>query len=277
MSENITVIKASRERVPFSQEKLHRSLKKAGAHDSLIDQVVDRVVNELYDGITTRRIYSKAFSYMRKASHSIAAKYKLKQAIMELGPSGYPFEKYVGEIFKAYGYDVQIGQTIKGHCVNHEVDVVAIKDNKQLMIECKYHSRPGIKSDVKVPLYIHSRFQDVANAWRSENRNMEYQGWVVNNTKFSGDAIQYAKCVGLQLMAWDYPENGSLQERIEISGLYPLTCLSTLSKNDKQKLISNLVVLCKEINENPTVLEKAGIDYKKHRKIIKEANSIWSE
>ena len=50
-------------------------------------------LQRLYPGITTKEIYRRAFSMLRKASAHLAAEYKLKKAFQELGPSGYPFEK----------------------------------------------------------------------------------------------------------------------------------------------------------------------------------------
>ena len=48
---------------------------------------------------------------------------KLKQAIMELGPSGFPFEQFVAELLKCRGYQIKVGVIVEGHCVNHEIDV----------------------------------------------------------------------------------------------------------------------------------------------------------
>jgi hypothetical protein len=121
----ILIIKASGEKVPFSAEKLRYSLKRSGADDTSIDKVVHDIQDNLYEGITTHEIFSNAFSHLGKYSKRSASRYKLKQAIMELGPTGFPFEVFVSELLKAQGFKTTVGTIIQGHCVTLEVDVVA--------------------------------------------------------------------------------------------------------------------------------------------------------
>ena len=180
---------------------------------------------------------------------------------MELGPSGFPFEKYIGAILHYQGHNVRIGEIVQGKCVDHEVDVIAKTDHTQLMVECKYHNLPGTICDVKVPLYIQSRFLDVAAEWtRLQGKEvLTYQGCVVTNTRFSDDAIKYGTCAGLKLIGWDYPSRGSLRDQIDSLGLYPITCLTSLTRSEKQYLLDKKIVLCHELNNNRKVLEDMGI------------------
>lgn len=272
----ILITKASGEKVPFSTEKLRQSLRRAGAGEEAMDSIVKEIGQKLYSGMTTKEIYRKAFSLLKKASAHLAAKYKLKKALQQLGPSGYPFEKYVGEIFKYEGYTVQVGQIVQGHCVQHEVDVIAQKEDRHFMIECKFHSDDGRKCDVKIPLYIHSRFQDVEKAWKERPGHGQkfHQGWVVTNTKFTGDAIQYGTCAGLQLTSWDFPKKNSLRERIDRSGLHPLTCLTTLTKREKQLLLDKGIVLCKELCQQEHLLNEIGVVPRRAKKVLEEAGLL---
>ena len=43
-------------------------------------------------------------------------------------------------ILKEQGYSVKVGEIVKGKCVTHEVDVIALADHHHFMIECKYHN-----------------------------------------------------------------------------------------------------------------------------------------
>src|SRR5690625_6173565 len=76
------------------------------------------------------------------------------------------------------------------------------------MIECKYHNAEGRVCNVKIPLYIHSRFLDIEKQWirRKSHKTKHHKGGVYTNTRFTSDAIQYGKCVGLLMTSWDYPE-----------------------------------------------------------------------
>jgi hypothetical protein len=274
----ILVTKASGERVPFSLKKLQQSLLRAGADDVAIEEVTSKLKPHLRDGISTKQIYKHAFSILRKISKPQAARYKLKEAIMELGPSGYPFEKFISEILKFQGFAVQVGVIVEGHCVKHEIDVVAEKEEKHFMVECKFHHNAGLKCDVKIPLYIQARFQDVEKYWLTMPGHSAkfHQGWLVTNTKFTGDAIQYGACIGLKLLGWDYPLKDSLNELIDTSGLHPLTCLTTLTKEEKQNLLERKIVLCKEICHNPKVLDELKITPTRTKKILQEGEELCS-
>jgi hypothetical protein len=276
MPTKISVRKASGELEPFSEEKLYHSLRNSGANDLLIKWVMDQIRTKLTEGISTRRIYKEAFKLLRTKTGALAARYSLKQAIMELGPTGFPFEKFVGKLLKHIGYNALTGQVIQGKCVTHEVDVVAWNHNMQLMVECKYHNTPGNICSVQVPLYIQSRFLDVKSAWEQmpENNGKNYQGWVVTNTRFSSDASTYGRCAGLHLVGWDYPRVGSLKELIENTLIFPITVLSGLNKRQKQILIENGIILCSDLAEEPSALQLLDLPEKSLKKIEREVKEI---
>lgn len=276
MGKEIFITKASGRSVPFSKEKLLQSLKRAGATEKLASGIANEVSGQVYGGMTTKKIYRLAFNLLRDRSSHLAARYHLKKAIMELGPSGYPFERFIGEILRYQGYSIRIGEIVKGKCVNHEIDVIAEKDQHHFMVECKYHNHPGTISEVKIPLYIQARFKDVEAAWITlpGHGTKFHQGWVVTNTRFTGDAIQYGTCAGLKMISWDYPGKDSLKGLIDDMGLYPLTCLTTLTKQEKRILLENKIVLCKELCHNPQLLEKMGMRNNRISAVLEEANQL---
>ena len=85
------VTKATGEKERFDVSKLKRSMSNAGASHSAIKKVISALQPHFRDGITTKEIYSKAYSLLKNYSEPSAGRYKLKEAIMELGPSGFPF------------------------------------------------------------------------------------------------------------------------------------------------------------------------------------------
>ena len=274
--DKITIIKASGEKAPFQMEKVRRSLERAGANEITINEIVKNIEDIVFDGMTTKKIYQMAFKMLKRKSRVSASKYKLKKALMELGPSGYPFEKFVGKLLEHEGFQTQVSSIIQGSCVTHEVDVIAQKDKKHYMIECKYHSDQGRFCNVKIPLYIHSRFLDVEKQWEKQqgHKTKFHQGGVYTNTRFTTDAIQYGTCVGLMLTSWDYPEGNGLKERIDRSGLHPLTSLTTLTKAEKSKLLDKGIVLCKDISENPSFLGQIGIAKQRQKKILEDSEEL---
>ncbi|MEJ1222894.1 ATP cone domain-containing protein [Sediminicola sp. 1XM1-17] len=266
------IVKSSGERVKFSMSKLRKSLKHSGADDELVNLIVDRVRDELYQGISTKEIYNRAFAILKKKQAIYASKYKLKKAIYELGPTGYPFEKFVSAILRYSGYDTEVGKVMTGICVDHEIDVFAKKNGKVTIIECKFHSQEGRNCNVKVPLYIHSRYVDVKKHWDTKADNvLDFDvGWVATNTRFTEDAILYGKCAGLYLLSWDYPKDNGLKDRIDRLGLYPITVSTLLSSREKQFLLSREVVLCQQLLHDKFFLDHLGVSESRKVRIMKE-------
>jgi hypothetical protein len=272
----INIVKASGEVAPFDEVKLRRSLERAGAEKILADKIIKEISVQLYEGISTGEIYRKAFDMLRSYSRPLAAKYRLKNAIMDLGPSGFPFEKYVSELLKSQGFETITNQFVQGKCVTHEVDVIATANGDINYIECKYHNQRGLVCDVKVPLYIHSRFMDLKErqSLLKENQEKIFRGWVVTNTKFSEDAVKYGLCSGLELIGWDFPTGRSLRQMIDITGLHPITCLTSLSQREKQLLLDDKVVLCRELQNNSALLVQIGIKHNRLKTVLDEAQNL---
>jgi len=272
----VHVTKYSGETEEYDESKLKHSLKSAGADSVLIDYIAEQVRDMLYEGISTQKIYKEAFRLLKSESQRSAGRYKLKEALFELGPTGFPFEKFVGELLNRLGFETEIGVTVKGDCVTHEVDVIAHKENEFLMVECKFHNRNDNRCNVKVPLYIQSRFLDVKKNWSSlpGHKNNTHKGWVVTNTRFTSDAETYGNCIGLKLLSWDYPKNNGLKDLIGRMNLHPVTCLSSLEQFEKQRLLKSNIIFCKQIYDDKNILKSADINPKHINKITKEAEEI---
>ncbi len=272
------VIKGNGETTFFDINKLKQALQNAGAKSSEQERIAKLVEGKIYNGITTKKIYQIAFDLLKRESYKIAGRYRLKNAIMELGPTGFPFEIFVGKIFETMGYEVETGVFVQGKCIQHEVDVVARKPGEMIMIECKFHTDNRTKSSVQVPLYIQSRYLDVKAAWETKyGKDIKYRGGVVTNTRFSEDAENYGKCAGLLVISWDYPSEFSLKNMIDKSGLHPITSLLSLTKKEKQYLIEKGIVLCSQLNENKHVLQELRKTEFQIKKVISEAENLIAD
>lgn len=275
---NIQVVKGNGEKVSFDSEKLKQALQNAGAETAEQERITQQVSAKLYNGIPTRKIYQMAFDLLKRKSHKIAGRYQLKNAIIQLGPTGYPFEVFVGKIFETMGYQVETGVIVQGKCVQHEVDVVARKPGEMIMVECKFHRDSLTKSGVQVPLYINSRYLDVKAAWEEQyGKDIQYRGGVVTNTRFSEDAKNYGNCAGLILISWDYPDDTGLKYWIDKTGLHPVTSLISLNKKEKQYLLEKEIVLCSQLDENRHVLREMGKTEFQIKKIIREAGNLIAD
>ncbi len=276
MSTEILITKASGTQEPFSEEKLRRSLERVHASEETIERVVAEVRNGLREGTTTSDMYRTAFSLLRKKDTAVAGRYSLKKALMELGPTGHPFEHFVGELLKADGFDVSVAQIVQGVCVTHEVDVIGMKENRHIMVECKFHNQPGRQCDVKISLYIQARFEDVERQWKKDPQHVQkfHEVWLVTNTRLTTDATDYARCVGMTAIGWNYPQGNGLEMRIDRAGLHPITCLTSLNRAQKNELMEKNVVLCKEIAECPEILYAVGCKEAAVKKVLEEIQQL---
>lgn len=270
------VVKASGARQPFDEAKLRRSLSRSGADRSAIDEIVRHVGREVRDGVSTHRIYNHAFSLLRRQHRGPAVRYGLRRGLFDLGPSGFAFETYVGEVLRHEGFKTELRVVVPGICVRHEVDVVGKKQDRHILVECKFHNQAGMRSDIKTALYVQARFDDIRRRYERDPKHLRefHEIWLVTNTKVSHDAVQYAECVGMKLVSWEYPKGDSLRERIERGGLHPITCLTTLTQSQKAALLQQGILLAKTIAEHPNVLGAIDLTGPRAAKVAAEAAMV---
>jgi hypothetical protein len=270
---NIHIVKADGEEELFDESKLNESLIRAGASETVRKRIIEHLIREIKEGMTTSEIYRYAFNLLRKDErHPVAARYSIKRAVFDLGPSGFPFEQFVAQLLITDGWETETGVALNGKCTPHEVDIVASKESRKVGIEVKFHNAAGTKTDVKDALYVHARFEDLK---QSHDPQMKVgEGWLVTNTRFTRNAVRYGKCVGLTMIGWDYPRDNGVLDMIERSGVHPLTCLTTLTDGEKRKFLERNIVLCKSITQGKHLLLDIGVPSNRTDEVIKEASRL---
>ena len=269
---NVLITKADGEQEPFDPEKLIGSLDHSGASSFVRDRIVEHVLRELREGMTTEEIYRHAYGMLRREEEQpVAARYSVKRALFALGPSGFPFEQFLAEVLRAHGWSARTGVALTGRCAPHEIDVWAEKKGRRIGIEAKFHNDGGGKTDIKDALYVKARYDDLKLSPDSASRVDE--GWLVTNTTFTRNAIRYAQCSNLTLVAWDYPREHNLMRMIEEARVHPLTCLTTLTDGEKHRLLDNKVVLCKSVS-SPHLLSGYGVKPARIPQVLEEAQRL---
>lgn len=259
----------------FKVEKLRRSLRRAGAAPDEVNEIVVELTKSLRSGMYTQEIYREAFSLLRRQQAPAAARYSLRRALFGLGPTGFPFELFLGRLFEMDGYKTTTGSIISGKCAEHEIDVAAYKEDHSFVAEAKFHARPGIKSDLQVAMYSYARLLDLKEARIcSDDICGIKEFWLITNTKFTSAAERYAECVGVKLLSWDYPRNNNLHDRIQKANIYPITVLQSLSPSQIETLINRNVILCREIVNQPSVLRHLHLSTRKHEAVLQEISEI---
>jgi hypothetical protein len=252
------IIKADGKKELYDEEKINSSFKKAGASSEIAMEAAKTISKKIKHNMSTGEIHQRALDHLKVMEPKVALKYTLKRAIMNMGPEGYIFEKYIAKILGEYGFTTEVGQIIKGYCVEHEVDVVA-------------------ERNIKTALYIYSRFLDIKKAGGiKDSDDDQLEAWLVTNTKCTSDAVKYCNCVGLNVLAWHYPKTKNLQYFIETKNLYPISILSTITERQKDKLFDYNIILVKELVDcNIDKLTNViGTDHGAVLKILNEASII---
>ena len=253
------VTKRSGEREEFDEGKVMRAILRVGVTETVAEEILDSVKRDMYDGITTEEIYRKVHQLLDKKK---AVKFRLKEAILDLGPEGYYFESFVGKLFQALGYSVKLREMLQGKCVSHEIDVIVEKGGEKYVVECKFHNSPGMKCNIQTALYTYARFLDV-------NESLPHTGpWLVTNTKFTTDVMRYAGCVGMRLLGWRFPEEGSLENLIDDNRLYPLTTLG-LKRAYERTLLDRNFILVSDLVKNKEYLYELLPEAEAERVLLK--------
>ncbi len=268
--------KYSGELVDFEVEKLMHSLSKSGASPEAVEEIVKTIQPQIYDGMHTKDLYRLAFNHLKRKSSSFAARYSLKRALRDLGPSGYFFEKWAARIFEHMGYVTISGQHLQGYAVSHEIDVLGLKEGNLTIAECKFRNTTEARISVTTPMYFLSRFKDL------EDRSFHYfeqdarviAGWLVTNAYLTSDAIQFSEYYGIKVLSWDYPQGQNIKSRVDNAGLYPLTCLTSLTKSEKQILLESGCVLVRDLIKDGSMLERLRLAPSKKRKVLEEAEGL---
>ena len=268
------IVKADGTIETFDPNRLQASLVRAGARAYAAEQITEQIAKTVVAGASSREIYARAFTLLRKEARPVAARYALRRALLEFGPSGHPFEDFVSHLFRANGWQVTTRQIMQGKCVAHEVDFYAIREGEHLAAELKYHNDPAYKTDLKIALYVHARFEDIWQcdpAYRSCPVN---RGFLITNTKFTGDAIAYASCAGIELLGWSYPRGTGLLEEMCRTKVYPVTTLTTLSRSEKRLLIDQGIIAVDTLIKRPDALDVLRLSPPRVGEIRAEASEL---
>lgn len=254
----------------FSERKIYLSLRRAGIEKAIAKKITKQVKSEIYNGIRTFEISRKIKDILYQEFPKQAIKYDIKSGMLKLGPAGFLFEKYIAKLFSFLGYKTKLNLRLKGKSgAVYEIDIFLEKKDFQLLVECKYKNFPGERVDLPIVLENFSRFLDIKNSNRFFKKRINTL--IVTNSKFTSQAIKFAKFYKNLLLGWKYPKNQGLEKIIEKYNLYPITILPSFSQNYKDYFVKEDIILVKEILSYN--LESFSKKYKIPIKFLEELKS----
>lgn len=281
MVQKIYIINARGEKEPFCFRKVYRSARRVGADHVLAREIARTIESEVAAETETVQIFKRVKKLLSQRAPGAAFRFNLKEAMRKLGPTGFPFEKYIGEIFSKNGYQVKLNQQLSGRCCSsYEIDFLAQQGKTILIGECKYHNLAGKRVDMGVALENHARFLDIKNSryfTRSQFRGIEIKSLLATNTKFTNQAIKYCYCVGgVELLGWDYPKKQGLEDLIDEQKLYPITILPSFKKFMAEAFIKRRLMMARDILklDIKSFSRKTGLGMKHLEPLAKEAEIL---
>jgi len=235
----------------FSFQKVYWSARRVGASKKLAEKVAKIIEKESYPGIRTPEVFKKVKKLLRQESPKAALKFNLKEGMRKLGPTGFLFEKYIGEVLKKVGFEVKINQHLPGFCLSrYEIDFIARKGNLIYVGECKYRNFFGERVHSGDALANYARFLDILKG--SFFKSKKYKGFriktmMATNTKFTNRAMKYSRCMNVELLGWRCPKNRGLEYLIEKEKLYSITILPSLKGYLKDIFVSKRMMLAQDV------------------------------
>ena len=270
------VIKADGRRERFNRAKVIRTCRKLGASRRMADEVASRIEEEVYDGISTRKILDLIHDYVAELKPAVKHRVDLRTAISRMRPKP-DFELFVRTLLEQHGFSVGSERRVRGRCIEYEVDAVASKDGETLFVEVKHHYKPHTKTTLPVCLETKAKLDDLRAGFEDGlNESWFDKALVVCNTKFTQHARRYSECVGIEHIGWNTPKKTSLERLIESSRLYPVALLRDLDQPTLSALSDQGVVLLRELLElgDEEVSKKTGIPLQRSVELRRAAQGI---
>ena len=277
---SVYVINSNGQRERFSFQKVYRSARNVGASKELAHQIAANIEKEVYPEIKTSEIFARVKKLLYKETPRAALKFNLKEGIKKLGPTGFPFEKFIGEIFKKLGLEIKINQHIPGFCLDdYEIDFVAQKDNLIYVGECKYRNSPGDIVHSRDALANYARFLDILKGpyfEKEKKQNYKIKTMMVTNTKFTSQVVKYFSCMNIEFLGWKSPKNSGLEYLIEKYDLYPITILPSLRGYLENIFVSEKMMMAQDVAKiDPQEFSKKfNISSKQLLPLIEEAKLL---
>ncbi len=232
----------------FDPQKLCGSIEMTGAPENISREVCFIVSQSIEDHMSTDRIFKITRDYLYRYDPDIAALYGLERGLSALGPSGFVFEQFIAALFLDIGgYQVKTNVYLEGEAVSHELDVWAEKGNVVFLVEAKYRNDFKTKTHINQIMYADARLQDIRRKAQKEGDTREYYMWLITNTQFTDNAIQYVQYRDMQIVGWNFPKYINIMKIVYEKKLYPVTILPSITKSALKSMAHMNTILVKDL------------------------------
>lgn len=273
----MNIIKVGGRDVEYDPSKVRGSILRTGASEQIADKILSEIEPSLYDGMTTKELYGLVHERLKNQNVCYACRYNLREGILRLGPAGFKFEKYVASILNAYNWHAKVPEEdLQGSCVAHEVDVIAEKDGRRVVIEAKFRNRYQDYVNLKDTMATWSRFLDLVDGAAVGRCPHFDEVWIVTNARFSDRARQFGVCKGIHMIGWDFPAEKPFNKMVDHLALYPVTVIDGLQKSELEAFAEQGLMLCIEIaqKDEEEIARRTGISETRAQEIVNLCSAV---
>ncbi len=258
----------------FDENKVLKTCFKLGLEPKNARRVLEKVKKRIYDTIPTKEIYKLITAYAQKFNPILRFRLGLREAIAKLRPKP-DFELFVERTLQEIGYKTERNVIVPGKCVEHEVDVIAEKNDEKEFVEIKHHVNPHARIGLNVILASWAAYQDVLDGYKRGLHNFGFKELlIISNSKISDHARRFCECKGIKFLGWKFPKK-SLDYLIESKKLYPITLIKGLTEFEINEFSKIGLILLKDIpSKKPKLLKIGKKRYEEILKIGKELLKI---
>lgn len=241
--------------------------------------VLRDVRSGLQNGATTKALYSAVHTSLCRTNRGAACRYTLRDALGDLGPAGFHFEKYIAALLAASGYTTELPDELRGASVLHEIDVVARQNGKAIAIECKFRNAIRDSVHLKDTLAGYARYLDLLDGADLGLCPRFQEFWIVTNTMFSDRAVTYGTDKGLKLVGWKHPDGKGLAAMIDRTRLYPITVIRELTKSELGAFSHAGLMLCQDFtrHEPSELAHRTGLPQSRIEELVDLASEVLHE
>ena len=275
----VFITKANGSRQLFDRGKVVRTCLRMGVNQRIAFDIVNEVERQLYDGITTAKIFKLVYSLLSDHKPTVRHLLDLRTAL-SLMISKPEFEKFIQILLSFNGYNVSSNRLLMGKCVRHEVDGIVRKDGVTFFVEAKHHNNYHTPTGLDESRIARAVLEDVTEGYKIGKNNLKIErAMLVTNTRFSEHARIYGECRNILQIGWSSPAKLSLQRMIEEKKVYPLTCIKGLRNETRIRLVNSGVILIKQLisSDLSKLSRTSGVSSSTLRKTIEKAksNAFW--
>jgi hypothetical protein len=148
--------------------------------------------------------------------------------------------------------------------------------NQLEIFDKKYRNDFKSKTHINQVMYADAKVQDIKRRAIIDGDTREFYEWVVTNTQFTNNAINYVQHREMQLMGWDFPKYINLKKIVFERDLYPVTTIPSITKKALKKFSLDGIILVKQLIglDIDQFMQRYDLSHTLAKKLVREIKEL---